>query len=109
MRHAQAYRPHLGPKEIARRPDGLSRTGIREAAAVADRLAETVLARTADAPDWTIGNIHVLYAPTAPARETAAIVEAAINNHWAELVMRAEEQAGVAGSVGPAEVGDGGG
>ena len=85
----------------------MSRTGIREAAAVADRLAETVLARTTDFPDWTIGNIHVLYAPTAPARETAALVAAAINKQWADshLVMRAANLAGVVGCVEPAEVG----
>jgi hypothetical protein len=103
MRHAQAYRPHLGPNEIARGPDGLSRTGVREATAVADRLAETMLARTADAPDWTISNIHVLYAPTAPARETAALVAAAINKHWADLVRRGERE-NLSGSVGPAAV-----
>lgn len=86
MRHAQAYRPHLGPSEIARRADGLSSTGIREAAAVANRLAETVLGQGEDAPSWTIADIHLFYAPTPVGRETAAIVAAAINAHWAHVV-----------------------
>jgi phosphohistidine phosphatase SixA len=104
MRHAEAHRPHRGPDEIARGPDGLSRTGIREAAAVADRLAESVFAQAADAPARTIGDIHVLYAPTAPARDTAALVAAAINKNWANLARRAVARAGVRGSVKPAEV-----
>ena len=94
MRHPQAYRSHLGPDEMARRPDGLSRTGIREAEAVADRLAETMLSMGADGSSRTPSEIHVLHAPTQVARDTAALVAVAINKRWVDLVRRALRTAG---------------
>jgi phosphohistidine phosphatase SixA len=86
MRHAQAYRSHLGDDEIGRRPEGLSRTGIGEAEAVADRLAETVLSLEKDGSYWTAADILVLHAATEVARETAELVTLGINEHWAALV-----------------------
>src|SRR5262245_46965331 len=105
MRHAQANRPSLEPEERFPHRVGLSRTGVREACAVADRLAETVLA---DGTNRTVGNILILYAPTEPARETAEVIAEAINMRWAESSNQLEQAARLAeptGNITPATVG----
>jgi phosphohistidine phosphatase SixA len=86
MRHAQAYRSHLGDDEVGRGPEGLSRTGVCEAEVVGDRLAETVLSLDKDGSHWTAADILVLHAATEVARETAELVALGINEHWAALV-----------------------